>query len=57
MEVFVSEHGSAILSGIVSICVIFVLMMVIEVLGDMSLVSMDQILGSVSPFGIGQLLG
>ena len=45
MEVFLSEHGGAILSGVVSICVMVVLFMVVEVLGGISLVGLEQIIG------------
>ena len=45
MEQFIIEHGGVLVSGIVAIMTIIIMFLIIEVLGNVDLVSIGSLLG------------
>ncbi|MBR3173064.1 MAG: hypothetical protein IKF24_00845 [Eubacterium sp.] len=45
MEQFIIEHGGVLVSGIVAIMTIVIMFLIIEVLGNVDLVSIGSLLG------------
>ena len=45
MEQFIIEHGGVLVSGIVAIMTIVIMFLIIEVLGNIDLVSIGSLLG------------
>ncbi len=45
MDEFVSEHGGAIVSGIVAVTMIGIVLMVVNALGNMDMYEMTNIIG------------
>lgn len=46
MEEFISEHGSILISGIVSVFLVMIILMVVMVVGNMNIYSLTSIVGN-----------